>query len=69
MKHKGLSGDRNQCPGCSELFNSTYAFDKHRIGQHGIDRRCLTIEEMTEKGMVKNLQGFWVSKSNPLHEF
>ena len=55
-----LSGDRNQCRGCSEFFNSTRAFDKHREGQHGQDRRCLTPTEMQEKGMAKNAAGFWV---------
>lgn len=64
MKHKNLSGDRNQCPGCGQLFNSTFAFDKHRTGRHGIDRRCLNEAEMLELGMSKNNAGFWISKTN-----
>jgi hypothetical protein len=59
-----LSGDRNQCPGCSEYFNSSRAFEKHRVGEHGHDRRCLTPTEMREKGMAKNAAGFWVG--NPM---
>jgi hypothetical protein len=55
-----LTGDRNQCQGCKEFFNSTAAFDKHRTGQHGVDRRCLTAGEMTDKGMAKSSTGFWV---------
>lgn len=55
-----LTGDRNQCQGCKEFFNSTAAFDKHRTGQHGVDRHCLTAGEMTDKGMAKNSAGFWV---------
>lgn len=62
---KVLRGDRNQCPGCNEYFNSTFAFDKHRVGKFGADRRCLTPDEMLLKGMVKNNDGFWVSKSMP----
>jgi len=59
---KPLRGDRNQCQGCKEYFNSTFAFDKHRIGQFGINRRCMTTEEMEAKGMCVNAHGFWVGK-------
>lgn len=55
-----LTGDRNQCQGCKEFFNSTAAFDKHREGKHGVDRRCLAAAEMEAKGMAKNAAGFWV---------
>ena len=55
-----LTGDRNQCQGCKEFFNSTAAFDKHRVGQHGVDRHCLTEPEMLDKGMAKSSTGFWV---------
>jgi hypothetical protein len=60
-----LTGDRNQCQGCKEFFNSTFAFDKHRAGDFGKDRRCLTTEEMDAKGMCKNAAGFWVSSAMP----
>lgn len=60
-----LSGDRNQCQGCKEFFNSTFAFDKHRAGDFGKDRRCLTGEEMDAKGMSKNSAGFWISSAMP----
>lgn len=60
-----LTGDRNQCQGCKEFFNSTAAFDKHREGRHGVDRRCLTAAEMEDKGMAKNAAGFWVGSPMP----
>jgi len=60
-----LRGDRNQCAGCGQLFNSTHAFDKHRHGEHGNGRRCLTVEEMTEKGMVIGSDGFWRGSAMP----
>lgn len=63
---KMLSGDRNQCQGCKAYFNSGYAFDKHRRGEHGHDRRCLTAEEMTAKGMSVNADGFWITKTMPV---
>ena len=60
---KTLKGQRNQCAGCGEYFNSNYAFDKHRTGKHGVDRRCRTKEEMLAKGMSVNQWGFWISES------
>lgn len=56
---KVLRGDRNQCQGCRRYFNSSAAFDKHRTGDHGKDRRCMTDEEMTAKGMYLHEDGFW----------
>ena len=60
-----LTGDRNQCQGCKTYFNSTFAFDKHRTGEHGNGRRCLTVEQMEAKGMCRNAAGFWVSSAMP----
>lgn len=58
---KQLNGSRNQCPTCKEYFNSNGAFDKHRTGSHGVNRRCMTIDEMLEKGMAIRADGFWVA--------
>ena len=60
-----LRGDRNQCTGCGLLFNSSHAFEKHRTGAHGIDRRCLTADEMTAKGMVLGADNFWRGSAMP----
>ena len=57
-----LRGDCNQCPGCAKYFNSTGAFDKHRTGQHGVNRRCRTEEEMLDIGMLVNSKGYWVKE-------
>jgi len=57
-----LGGDRNQCQGCKKYFNSTFAFDKHRHGQHGVDRRCMTTEEMEDIGMLISSSGFWITE-------
>src|SRR5262249_47617050 len=57
-----LRGDRNCCPSCGALFNSTYAFDKHRTGSYAEDnRRCMTAAEMQAIGMAKNQMEFWTS--------
>lgn len=58
-----LTGDRNQCPGCCHYFNSSRAFDKHRTGQHGVDRRCRTPKEMIDVGMLVNKDSFWISEA------
>ena len=56
-----LRGDHNQCPTCQELFNSTGVFDRHRTGTYTPNtRRCLTVSEMTAKGMLKNNNGYWI---------
>lgn len=69
-----LVGDRNQCTACGRYFNSTAAFDKHRVGDfsphekhpspYGM-RRCMTEDEMTGKGMAVSSRGFWVTARNP----
>lgn len=55
-----LKGDRNQCPTCKKYFNSSAAFSKHRTGTYGVDRRCMTTEEMLETGMALNRDDWWV---------
>lgn len=60
-----LRGDRNQCTGCGRLFNSTHAFEKHRTGAHGIDRRCMTEAEMLDRGMVLGADSFWRGSAMP----
>jgi len=60
---KMLTGNRNQCQTCKEYFNSNAPFDKHRTGRYGIDRRCLTPDEMRAKGMFINSAGYWITKA------
>lgn len=58
-----VRGERaNQCPTCHLFFFSVNAFDKHRTGDHGVNRRCRTPEEMLEKGMCLNKYGYWISE-------
>ena len=53
------------CAACGELFNSSHAFEKHRHGDHGIDRRCMTEAEMVAKGMHKGADNFWRGSAMP----
>lgn len=65
MNRKKLSGNRNQCPACGKYFNSNGAFDKHRIGQHGVNRRCMSDAEMLESGMFLGDDEFWRGSKMP----
>jgi hypothetical protein len=61
-----LRGDRNQCPTCGAYFNSTAAFERHRVGAiHDGSRRCLSEAEMTARGMVLREDGFWRGSAMP----
>lgn len=62
---KLLSGDRNQCQACKEYFNSVKAFERHRMGKYGVDRRCRTPAEMMERGYSLNKDGFWITSKRP----
>jgi hypothetical protein len=61
--NKRLTGDRNQCRGCGLYFNSTFAFDKHRVGEHQDNQRtCLSVTGMAAIGMFEGEDGFWRGK-------
>lgn len=48
---------------CHKSFYSDSASDKHRVGAYGVDRRCLTTDEMLDKGMSLNRYGTWIGES------
>jgi len=53
------------CTVCHQTFTGTEAGDMHRTGDHALDagparRRCLTIAEMLDRGMVLNGAGYWM---------
>lgn len=58
MRTPKLTGNRCQCPTCGDYFTSARAFDRHRVGQFGNDRRCLTADEMDAAGFTRNDRGF-----------
>lgn len=58
-----LSGETNQCQGCKAYFRSSTGFDKHRTGEHGVNRRCMTPDEMRAVGMSVNNDGWWVAST------
>jgi hypothetical protein len=65
MSEKPLRGDRNQCAACGNYFNSTAAFDKHRVGEFGKDRGCMGWFEMAHVGMHYGADGFWRGSKMP----
>jgi len=53
-----LTGNRCRCPAGGEYFTSVRSFDRHRVGQFGIDRRCMTAIKMDAAGFQCNARGF-----------
>lgn len=54
------------CTQCHQTFTGSTAGDMHRTGDHAISegpdrRRCLTVQEMAEKGMAPNERGVWTT--------
>ncbi len=45
-----MTAHKNLCSGCGFNFGTMETFEKHRIGQFGKDRRCMTADEMRAKG-------------------
>lgn len=41
-----LVGKRCQCPACKEIFSTESNFDKHRRGEHGMNRHCVPPESV-----------------------
>jgi hypothetical protein len=60
-KRKRLTDERCRCASCGEHFNSTGAFDEHRTGDYGKNRRCLTSAEMQKRGMRLSAEGWWLT--------
>ncbi len=56
-----LQGHHCQCASCGEQFNSTTAFDRHRVGRPGVDRRCLSEFEMRLVCMSISSTGWWIA--------
>lgn len=65
----GLRLEHCAAAGCCQTFSGTILGDKHRVGHHGVDRRCLTPDEMRAKGWHQDDRGIWhgVAGSRPTH--
>lgn len=46
MSTNKLVGQQNQCPGCGRFFARNSAFEAHRVGVFGLNRRCMDDQEM-----------------------
>ena len=55
--YSGSDRSGGHCSTCHLSFSSQGGFDKHRIGRHGVDRRCMTAVEMVEAGWTVSDQG------------
>lgn len=62
MTYRKLTGDQCRCPSCGEYFNSTKAFDKHRVGEIG-KKVCLSPNDMVvKKGMSLSSRALWITE-------
>jgi len=52
-----INSNRCMCPTCGLFFKSIRGFDMHRRNM-----KCLSEEEMLDKGMAINKTGHWVSR-------
>jgi hypothetical protein len=66
---------KSTCGGCGKVFSSLSSFDMHRVGSYGdpiiekghvigytpTARRCLSAQEMRDKGMLLNERGVWTT--------
>jgi hypothetical protein len=62
---KSWTGYRTEhCPasGCHETFSGQSTGDAHRVGDHNDGRRCLSPDEMRDKGLVLDSRGIWSTK-------
>jgi hypothetical protein len=62
MPSPRITGSRCLCRTCGEYFNSVSMFDRHRVGEYPT-RRCLTPEQMLERGYSVNEAGFWIERA------
>jgi hypothetical protein len=62
-----LRGDHCHCRTCGEYFNSTKAFDKHRVsdGCMAGTRRCRMAPQMLQSGMDRDEGGWWITSKRP----
>ena len=65
MKSKlRLFGNKNQCPGCSDYFNSNWPFDLHRVTREDGKRDCLNEEEMIRYRLKSLLESVYTSPNH-----
>ncbi len=58
-----FSGNQCECVGCGLRFVNVRAFDRHRIGKHGVKdgpkrRRCLDVGEVAAAGLQPSARGW-----------
>lgn len=58
MSHLQYATRECQCGACGLYFIGVTYFDQHRDGDMD-HRRCLSVKEMKQRGMVKDDKGRW----------
>ena len=53
------TGKRCYCNSCGEYFSTTSNFDRHRKGDHGIDRHCVSPDSIGLEICQSGANTFW----------
>lgn len=60
----GYGTDHCWCPECGLYFNSTFAFDNHRVRNPGLpEKRCLSSADLRQRGWGQKTSGHWHTPS------
>lgn len=54
-----LRGQECGCPTCGLIFGGLRGFERHRVGEHGVNRRCLSVAELGAIGYELDSRGRW----------
>lgn len=54
-----LTGKRCQCPTCNEVFSTVGNFDRHRVGEHGPNRKCVNPQTVGLEIKATSKGTFW----------
>lgn len=54
-------GTPTECAACGAVFAGVGPFDDHRTGIHGVDRRCVSVADLTASFGV-DPRGYWTRR-------
>lgn len=54
-------GARSECAACGAVVAGVGPFDAHRVGAHGVDRRCVPVADLAASFRV-DLRGYWTAR-------
>lgn len=61
-----INNNRCLCASCKQYFGGVRTFEIHRVGP-ALDRACLGLAGMAERGLQLNAKGYWVREHTKRH--